>query len=58
MVTNEIATLISELLMPRSLLFRMLVISKRSEKSRKSLFPHNLRFLTSFANDIFTFFGH
>ncbi len=33
--------------MPRSLVFRSLVIPKRSEKSHKSLLPQSLRFLTS-----------
>ncbi len=45
--------LISELLETRILLFRSLVISKRSEKSHKSLLTRNLRFLTSFRNDTF-----
>ncbi len=43
---------ISELLMPRSLLFRSLVILKRSEESHNSLLPQNYRFFTSFQNDI------
>lgn len=37
----------SEPLIPRSLLFRSLVISKRSEESHKSLLPQSLKFLTS-----------
>ena len=53
--TKNTKRIFSELLMPRSLLFRSLVISKRSEESHKSLLPQSLRFLTSFRND--SFFG-